>query len=304
MTRGKARIHLDASTPGQPLRRALCGWLDVTTESDISKVDCKACLSRLAAQRQGPTAGRKAGKSEPARADVAAELASAFAATLAPNAGPPPRLTAALWAASCRGAEHRKCGACCLCEWERDAEMWNAVSPWNVRSQVAKPDGAPRWPSLAHALVALAEWEAHGRHAKSAIGAILDRCKRGDVGDSERSRPDDPLLRRAGELVRVGQALDLAYPVGGHAKLSAAQCKAVLLLRTPGVVSPMSSYDELGELLASSEGELRAIVKHGRRVVTDELATRGVIPVPRPSRAPVPTATAYMAQEEVSLDGC
>ncbi len=300
MTRGKARTHLDASTSGQPLRRARCGWLNVDTETDATLVSCKTCLSLLAAKRQGPPAGRKSGKSEPARAEVAAELASAFAATLAPNAGPPPRLTAALWAASCKGAEHRKCGACVMCEWERDAEMWNAVSPWNIQLRAAKPEGAPRWPSLAHALVALAEWEAHGRHAKSAIGAILDRCKRGDIGDGERSRPDDPLLRRAGELVRVGQALDLAYPVDGHAKLSAAQCKSVLLLRTPGVVSPMASYEALGELLGAGEGELRAVVKHGRRVVTDELSTRGVIPVPRPTRSHAPNVTAYQAQEEVS----
>lgn len=280
MTRGRARVHLDASTAGQPLRRALCGWLDVDTETEVSLVTCKACLARLAANRAAATGEQRAGKTAISKLDVEHELVQAFEATLAPCAGPPPLLTPALWAASCRGAEHRRCGECELCAWEREATMWYAVSPWNHKSELQRAEGAPRWSSLAAALVTLVEFDRHDRHGPSAMGGILDRCKRGDAGDGGATRPDDPMQRRAGELVRVRQALELAYPAGAHATLTASQCIGVLLVRTAGVMLEMPTYEELAAELGAAVGDLRALVRSGRAQVTAELAERGLIPRP------------------------
>ena len=93
MTRGRARIHLDASRAGDPLRRARCGWLDVDTETDATKVTCKSCLARVAASRL-----EAAPRGRATTADLTSEIKAAFQATLAPTASISPRITPALWA--------------------------------------------------------------------------------------------------------------------------------------------------------------------------------------------------------------
>lgn len=292
-------MHLDASEPDQR-RRARCGWSFVDVETDISKVTCKVCLEMFRAGRTSAVArcGRQAGPSSVAGADLSTELAAAFSATLAPTAGPPPRVTPQLWAASCRGAEHRRCGGCELCAWEREASKWEAVRPWNRTHVERRPESAPRWPSLAAALVALAEWERHDRHGPSAMGGILRRIESGEIGDGGRSRPDDPLMHRAGELVRVRQALERAYPEGGHAGLTAGQCKGLLMARTAGVEVAVPSYEALSERLGVVEGELKALVRAGRRVLTEELGGRGLIPLVSGRRRTVVTTSVMRVHEE------
>jgi hypothetical protein len=163
VTRGRPRIHLDASEPGRP-RRALCGWLYVDTTADVSSVTCKACLTAL--QRGRPRAENP---------DVQ------LIAALAPTAGPPPRLTPQLWAASCRGGELRRCGACELCAWERQVAIWAHAAPWTERAEQAT-EGRPRWANANAALLAYAAWLANeGGYASSALGGLLDRLKRGQT---------------------------------------------------------------------------------------------------------------------------
>jgi len=294
MTRGRARIHL-VGTKGP--HTALCGWSHVDMQSDVSITTCKACLSCFA-QKRTHAPDRRAPKFNTAASDVAAELAKAFAATLAPRADASPLITPQLWAVSCKGAEHRRCGECEVCEWERSAQLWAAVSPWNKEHNSQRSEGAPRWSSLAAALSAFAEWERHDRSAPSALGGILDRVRRGDAGDAGSARTDDPLLRRAAELVRVRQALEAAYPDGAHV-LDAGKCKAVLLLRTPGVASEVPTYEALSVVLGVAIGELRALVSAGRKRVTEELASRGLIPRPRFHHRTVGAAS--MHSQEVSL---
>lgn len=289
MTRGRRRTHLDDTRPGQSIRRALCSWLAVDTATDVSQVDCKKCLELFRAGRT-VVGSRQAPTRAAHQADVAVELARAFAATLAPKAGPPPVLTPAVWAASCKGDGRCRSPECALCAWQSEAERWGSedVAAWNREHRLERPAGAPRWPSLAAALCALVEHERHGRHGPSAMGGILRRIEMGEIGDGGWSRPDDPMLRRAGELVRVRQALDLAYPDGAH-RLPAAARKAALLARTPGVVTQtwdlqeqawrkgMPTYEELAAELDEPVGELRALVRAGRRTVERELAERGLI---------------------------
>lgn len=273
------RVHLDATRPGDPLRAALCGQLGVSTETDMSRVTCRSCLMRVAGKRKAAARRERA----PTVAELQQELIDGLRATCAPTAAATPAITPALWISSCKGAEHRRCGDCELCVWEREAQLWAAVSPWNKRHTVERPEGAPRWPSLTAALVALVEFDRCDRAAPSALGGILDRIKRGESGGaSHDARPDDPLLRRAGELVRVRQALELAYPDGAH-QIDAAKCRAILLLRTPGAVTEMPTYEALAELFATTAGDVQALVRNGRRVMAEELAARGLIPTPRPS---------------------
>jgi hypothetical protein len=305
MTRGRARIHLDATQPGNVLRKASCGWAGVSVDSDISKVTCKSCLTMVASKRANVGTSRVSGVHTSKDADVQAELAAAFRATLAPCAAAPPRMTAALWASSCKGGEHRRCGECELCLWEREAQLWSAVSPWNRRHELERPLDAPRWSSLAAALIAFAEFERHDRCGPSAMGGILDRVQRGAMDSGGMTRPDDPLLKRAGELVRVRQALEHAYPEGRHV-LPAAKCRALLLLRTPGVLigekgekAEIPSYYVLSVILGSSEGELQKLVRAGRREVGDELVRRGLIPEPKTvRRGAVMSASHYAGAAE------
>jgi hypothetical protein len=247
----------------------------------------------VAASRATPIGARTRGPVEPSAEDVQRELAAAFRATLAPTADAPPRMTPQLWSTSCKGGEHRRCGECEICEWERSAQLWAAVSPWNVHHELIRDESAPRWGSLAAALIALVEFERHDRCGPSALGGILDRVRRGATGDAGgMARPDDPLLRRAGELVRVRQALELAYPDGAHA-LPAPKCRALLLLRTPGCVGEMPTYEALGELFGMSAGELQSLVRAGRRRVGDELAARGLIPAARMVRRGAVVSATY-----------
>lgn len=295
MTRGRKRMHLVGEKP----HSARCGWAFVDVETDVSLVTCKVCLSLFREGRTGAArCGRQAGPATTGGASFVGELVTAFAATLAPTAGPPPRMTPQLWAASCQGAEHRRCGACELCAWEREASKWDAVSAWNRTHRLARPESAPRWSSLAAALVALAEWERHDRHGPSAFGGILRRIESGEIGDGGRSRPDDPLMHRAVELVRVRQALELAYPDGGHSQLTAGQCKDLLMVRTPGVEVAVPTYEELSERLGVVEGELRALVRNGRRVLTEELGGRGIIPMVSGRRRGVVTASVMQSWPE------
>lgn len=279
MTRGRARIHLDASEPGKP-RRALCGWAFVDTTGDVSHVTCKACLSVL--QR-----GR-------ARSEL--RLDQQTQALLAPKAGPPPRLTPQLWGASCRGGEHRRCGSCEICLWEREVGKWDHAAPWTRETLLAKVDGGPRWPSTGAALLAYVEGVAHGHQLASTIGQALERIARGETFGGSMADNEGAVHRRAGELLAVERALEVAYPDGGHARITARDARWLLLWRTPGVAAvwdvrraalkateplPMPSYEELAQRHGVTVGDVRSLVRVGRERVTEELLRRGVIPRPR-----------------------
>lgn len=265
MRERKTRVHLEATKKtSSTFAVAVCGWLDVQATADLSQVTCKACL------RLGRPKRARAAQDD-------APLSAALTPLLAPTAGPPPRVTSELWRDSCRGAEHRRCGRCELCEWERVADRMAAQSPWNERPGPRRPPGSPTWPSLKAALLALADFEQHDRFAPSAMGPMLDRVKTGNLGDGGRSRPEDPLLQRAGELVTVRQALERAYPEGTH-PLPASVRMRLLLERTPGVCTPMPTYEQLAQREHVAVGELRALVRTGRQRVALDLAERGLIP--------------------------
>lgn len=291
MTR-KPRIHFDATSTGNVARQALCGFVAVETTSDKTAVTCTVC------RRQMGEAGSKAKRGPMRERDLQQLLVEAFrAAPLAPSAGPPPRLNAPLWEASCRGGEHRRCGTCVICVWEREAEKYHFASAWRRTHAARRPAGAPAWPSMSAALLDWVDWQGRGRNAPSAMGFMLDRLRAGTHSDGGASRPEDPMLRRAAEMVRVGQVLDNAYPEAGvlvhnaegaTALLPRAQCIQVLLDRTEGARPTLPTYEGLSADFglagfAVTVGDLKAVVRTGRRCVTVELAARGLIPMPKSS---------------------
>lgn len=226
-----------------------CGWLFVSVESDVSRVTCKACLKLLVTGMRLPEAS--------------------------PTAGAPPKLTPALWAASCRGGEQR-CGTCDLCTWEKSANLWAGVSPWEKRHGLERLE-APRWPSVGAALADLVEWERTGRARPSSLGGMLRRIESGDI--SRRPAGEGLLLGKAGELVAVRQALEEAYPQGAH-RLAQGVRMALLCVRLSSEGS-CPTYAELTLELGEPEGELKALVRHGRLVVGQRLADRGLVPAQR-----------------------
>lgn len=256
-------MHLDASEPGK-VRRALCGWLAVDTSNDVSRVTCKVCLSAL--QRGRAKRG---------------ETLETVLVALAPRADAPPRITPQVWAASCRGGEHRRCGVCELCAWERQAAMWHHAAPWTRFEQVLAPE-RPRWPSLSAALIAYAEWMVGEMHAPSALGGILERIKRGETGGEVGVPRDSAPVRSVDDVDAVRRALEAAYPdhpLGVQ----------LLLLRTEGVAEilagrarePMPGYDELAARAGLTARQVQNLVVRGRDAVSAELVRRGVIPRPR-----------------------
>lgn len=302
--RGRTRVHFDATRVGG-LLRSLCGWtLNITTETHADLVTCKTCQQMIREGREA-SAERVVAPGDMTGAALIADVASVLPKQdLKPKAGPPPRLTAPVWGSSCKGAEHRRCGSCELCEWERSAALWGSqeVSAWNRQHRLQRSADATRWSSLAAALCALAEFERHGRVGQSASGGILARIELGPIDGI--ARADDPMMRRGGELVRVRMALDAAYPDGAH-RLPSAVRKALLLARTPGVIpptpdnpAPVPTYEQLAEELASTVGELRALVRAGRQSVTSELSGRGLIPEPRPARRGNAGASSMQSEAE------
>jgi hypothetical protein len=250
---------------------SLCGWTEVDVEVDVSKVTCRSCLAVLAGGRAATTSDF---------------FGAALKATLAPSADFPPRMTPILWTASCRGALEVRCGRCPLCRWEDEAQRWSAVRPWTVEAKVngVRVPGAPQWPSLRAALVDLAMWERDGRALDSSFGRALVRLKLGNVPSSAPTTADEGrTIRRAVDVVPVRRALERAYPEGAH-RLSQEKRVGLLVVRTAGLVTPVPTYDELAAALGETVGELRALVRKGRALVTADLEDRGLIRVARGSR--------------------
>jgi hypothetical protein len=272
MKQSRRKVHLDASKPGDEGRTSLCGMLFVNTETDVSLVTCALCL--------GAISKKTIADAPISRAELATYVAEA--ALGEPKAPPPPRLTAPMWARSCKGGEHRRCGDCDLCRWEREAAKWEHAAPdRHVQRSARSEPRATRWSSLTAALIALADWQRHDRNAKSASAGILARIEFGQI-DGGPVRSGDPLLDAAGEFVLVRRVIEDACPAGAQATMTRAHCVALLLARTPGVEPEVPPYEALAERFAETVGNLRALVRNLRQRVTEQLAARGLIPAQRP----------------------
>jgi hypothetical protein len=173
---------------------------------------------------------------------------------------------------------------------------WHHAQPWSDSLAAVSHDVRPRWPSAGAALLAYCEGMAHGHELPSAHGIMIDRLERGETSGGSMPEREGPMQRRAGELLAVQRALEVAYPEGAHPHLSAHDCRWLLLWRTPGVVAvgdarkaeikashplPMPTYEELALMHGVTVGDVRALVRTGRERVTEELVRRGVIPRPR-----------------------
>jgi hypothetical protein len=313
MSKRKVKVHFDATKPNDVGHTALCGFPQVDTEVDVTKVTCELCLRLLRARARpandnaAPKSSKKKGKPL-TKSEFAAEVDAPGLRRKRHKAGPPPRFAAPTWGSKCPfewkadgryAPVTRHCGNCPVCAHERD--MAQAIEESHRRKvhTLRRPERAPKWDSLNAALVALVEHETHERTSPSAFGFMLARCERGDLmTDNGSSRPDDPQMLRADDLVHVRQALSVAYPEGAHPMLTARQCMTVLIARTPGAMAIVRGrranetddkapgpiveipYEDLAERLSVSIGDLKALVKEGRRRATVELAARGLIPAP------------------------
>lgn len=264
----KQRVHMATDR----VRVSVCGWVEVDCEADVSRVTCKACLAAVSKRRVHGARAHALGWK-------AAMLGEAIREALTPSADFPPRLTPPVWASSCRAWRGPRCGACVLCLWEAEATRWNAVRPWTEVCRRGPILGTPRWGSLRAALVDLVLWERDGRAVDSAFGRVLSRLRLGELGD-DGSAPmrDGRMVRRADDVVAVRKALERAYPDGAH-RLSQAHRIGLLVVRVAGLLTPTPSYEELSAALGESEGELRALVRAGRREVMASLEDRGLIRV-------------------------
>lgn len=278
------KVHMDNSVAGGRIRRALCGWLDVDTVTDPTAVTCAECKRMM--RRASEPAAPRTRPVQLGKENAGAVLAETLGSLLGLTAGPPPVLTPALWAASCRGAVDGigRCGECALCTWERTQARWRWIEPWTVKHKTKRGPDEPRWKTLGAALIDFYNFEAHGRVAPSATGPQLDRCRAGLIfgGKAGSSgKGSDPLMGRADDLVHVDQALWEAYPEGAHTLTHGARVD-ILLARTGGVHDPMPSEEALAERHGVTPGDIRGLVRTGRRVVEEELLRRGLLARQRP----------------------
>lgn len=201
----------------------------------------------------------------------------------APVAPPPPKYTADSWAKTCILRETR-CHLCEQCLWELDVERWheerNTYEQDRLRANLPRDEYPTIFRTPNDAMLAAFE---HYRSAPSAMGPMMDRLNQGathaQAGTNYNPAREDPVLRRATNVIEVMRALDEAY-VDNRWGLTAAECIAVLRERIGRVSTKLPSYEELAERYKLPKGDVRAIVKYGRRRVTVELAARGVIPMP------------------------
>lgn len=249
-------VHAASDRP----QTSRCGWMHVDVEVDLSKVTCKACLRMLTSS------------SSDAASAVAEVLAS-----LTPTASPPPRLTPATWASSCRGGQHR-CRRCLLCTWEAEAERWAGVSAWTEQTTKERlEEGRARWRSVNGALLALAAWERDGRAMTSPLGIMLRRVRDADTSVTNRDLSEVRQATSGAELVPVRKALEKAFPERGHDQLTQTQCIGLLLARTHGVLAAVPAYADLADELGVEAHELQRLVRYGRAVVGLELVERGIV---------------------------
>ncbi len=273
-------MHFDATQSSDVLRSSLCGFVGVQTTTDVTRASCRLCLARLrGGSRRAITRSLRDAAS---LADLAAELHLdlASAQTTAPRASAPPRLTCPTWSSSCKGGEHRRCGECDLCLWERDAELWYAVAPWNREHRAPVNDNAPRFKTVEQALGALIEHE-RSRVAPSSLGRQLARLADGIHEAPARGgrRFDSAFVRDADDLVHVERAVERAF-VGGAEGLTETACTEVLFARLAGVQGESMPWAALVERYAVDEAGLRRVVVLGRRNIRNELVERGLLRVP------------------------
>lgn len=290
----RGRIHVDAErSVGGPLAVSLCGQLNVPCVDPLQReqATCRVCLKLLERGRRSEP--RELQHAMPAH-EFAEHMHIALLAAvphLLPTAPPPPRLSAAEWALSCKGAPtgHR-CGRCPLCTWESEAERWAAVKPWNEHVAQPATNRAARWPNIHAAIGALQRYEAEGRIMRSASGAHLARLrlKLGRPGTPAGIRPHG-----ADDVIHVEMAIRRAY-AGGFAGLSVSDCARCLLERT-GTFAQRTPVPELATRYGVSQPTIAKVVSHGRARVSEDLRARGLLGG-RERSAPPPVATTWHAE--------
>jgi len=175
-----------------------------------------------------------------------------------------------------------RCQTCALCAWEKEADRWHQVAPWNRELHVHRERIHP-FTSLDAAIIAFAEWERHNRTAPSAMGPLIDKLERGDVGGGGTSyRPgrESSVLVRATDVVPVRKALERAFAARNVWSLSPVTCQVLLVASVGGVLPRKPSPDQLAESFGTQRATVKSVVYAGRRSATIELAARDVIPMP------------------------
>jgi len=134
------------------------------------------------------------------------------------------------------------------------------------------------------ALEHLVRWRRDGASARSSHGSAqsraLETARLGAVVQTtQRSDREDVTTRNATHAVDVERACAWAYREASERRGLPQEACVELLLAS--VVSGGPSHAEWAERLEVSEAIVRAVVRHGRRVVAERLAADGYVPAPR-----------------------
>ena len=79
--------------------------------------------------------------------------------------------------------------------------------------------------------------------------------------------------------------------------LDSGDCAVVLLERTSGVLAGVTAFETLAARFGVGEETLRAVVRHGRTAMTEDLAMRGLIPARSLRTRGVSGASTWKAEE-------
>jgi len=276
-----ARVHA-ARHGDRLLGRTLCGLAAALLADEAAKVTCKKCRRIL-------------DRSPDRRAPVTIEEAAREILHVigGPPVQPYPSLTPEIWRAMrCRlyvarreaGESRGERGATCFCDFclidasnARAKANWETEQQWRPHQRHAHPFG-----SVSAALELLAR--GGGSSVRSSQGSMQARCEETarlgtQVQTTRRHDREDLAIRRVTYATDVDRAIARAYALPADRRgLTLAQCRALLLA---SVASDAPTLEEQAEALGVSERIVRAVVRHGRRQVTIELAVSGYIPEPR-----------------------
>lgn len=259
---------LEGNDLDRALRRSLCGRTCCVFDDQPTCKDCQ----RRNAKRPGL---RSVGWVE-ALQSVAHLLAG-------PPIEPYPDLEPGVWhRMRCRTGSRCSCPFCLA-----DTLNARALATWHAEQQ-ARPHQKHQYEfgSVNAALEALLRWRLDGASARSSQGGIQSRAEETaklgtQVQTTSRFDRDSIEIRRATWAADVEKACYRAFAEEQERRgLTQHQCVAITLSSIDSKVTPA----EWSERTGLTTRAVKALIRHGRELVTIELAAVGYIPRPR-SRA-------------------
>lgn len=199
----------------------------------------------------------------------------------------PRKLDPYVWSRTCKGAAFGRCRNCQLCEDDTMTDTVNEIEQTHApaESRPAKP--AKKW---LWATVDAAIWASVSAYADSPSpsGMMLEKARLGLLNVQLGGKGEDQNMLEAEDTALASKLLSRVYSDDGEHKLTAVQCRDVLVY----VTKATTSFGEIAGLTQDQAcqhaaehysvytGDVKAIVKWGRQALIETLLDKGLLKPP------------------------